>query len=304
MMRPYLDPCLRRGDGVFMTELISISSASLTARINPLGAELWSLTDGAGREYMTDADPAFWTGHAPLLFPIVGALNGGEYRLATATYELPKHGFARTNTFEVIEQNLGSARFRLTDSAETRAVYPFAFALEGWTLRMTAMVINQGDTSLPFSFGFHPAFAWPLPGGAAKDAHLVTFAEPEPQPIRRIDPPSGLVLLEREPTPVEGRALLPTSALFEPDAMIWDQLESQSLTFGAPGGASLDIAFPDTPMLGIWQKPGAAYLCIEPWQGIADPTGYAGDFRDKPGVVTLAPGGARSFRMDVTVHPR
>jgi galactose mutarotase-like enzyme len=54
-------------------------------------------------------------------------------------------------------------------------------------------------------------------------------------------------------------------------------------------------------MLGIWQKPGAHYLCIEPWQGIADPVGFEGDLRDKPGVVSLPPGEARSFRMDVTV---
>jgi galactose mutarotase-like enzyme len=156
---------------------------------------------------------------------------------------------------------------------------------------------------MPFSFGFHPAFAWPLPGGAAKDAHRVTFAAPEPQPIRRIDPPSGLLLADPLPTPVQGRALTPTAALFEPDALIWDRLTSRTLTYGAPHGASLDIAFYDTPMLGIWQKPGARYLCIEPWQGIADPLGYAGDFRDKPGIVILPPGEERRFRMDVTVRP-
>ena len=293
-----------------MAELLSIASGKLTARINPLGAELWSLTDGEGREYMTDADPAFWTGHAPLLFPIVGALNGGEYRLGEAAYALPKHGFARTGTFEIVERQAGSARFRLGDSPETRAAYPFAFALdvafalEGRTLRMAATVTNPGPEPLPFSFGFHPAFAWPLPGGAAKDAHRIAFAEPEPQPIRRIDPPSGLILPDPLPTPVERHAFTPTPALFEPDALIWDALHSRALTFGAAGCTGLDLAFPDTPMLGIWQKPGAAYLCIEPWQGIADPMGYTGDFRDKPGVIVLPPGGARRFRMDVTVRPR
>jgi galactose mutarotase-like enzyme len=292
-----------------MTELITIASAALTAGINPLGAELWSLADGAGHEYMTDADPAFWTGHAPLLFPIVGALNRGHYRLGERVYELPKHGFARTSRFECVGRDDTSARFRLTDTDATRAVYPFAFtldlafALESWTLAMTATIANPGTEPLPFSFGFHPAFAWPLPGGAAKDAHRVTFAEPEPQPIRRIDPPSGLVLPEFQPTPVEGRVLTPDAALFEADALIWDALDSRALTYGAPGGASLSLTFPDTPMLGIWQKPGAHYLCIEPWQGIADPVGYSGDFRDKPGVVTLAPGEQRSFRMEVTVNP-
>ncbi|HWU01351.1 MAG TPA: aldose 1-epimerase family protein, partial [Novosphingobium sp.] len=76
-------------------ELIAIASKGaspgLSARIHPLGAELWSLADGQGREYMTDADPAFWTGHAPLLFPIVGGLNGGQYRLGERSYELARH---------------------------------------------------------------------------------------------------------------------------------------------------------------------------------------------------------------------
>jgi len=290
-----------------MTELVSIASDQLTARINPVGAELWSLTDGRGREYMTDADPAFWTGHAPILFPIVGMLRDGRYRLGKTTYALPKHGFARHSRFAVQEAAAGSARFRLTDDTETRASYPFAFALDvlfrlsGATLQVESRVTNTGDEAMPFSFGYHPAFAWPLPGGAAKQDHRVVFASPEPQPIRRIDPASGLLLNEAFATPVEGTTLTPDAALFEADALIWDHLASRSVRFGAPGGTSLEIAFPDTPMLGIWQKPGAHYLCIEPWQGIADPVGFEGDLRDKPGVVSLPPGEARSFRMDVTV---
>jgi galactose mutarotase-like enzyme len=290
-----------------MTDLVTIASAELTARINPLGAELWSLTDAAGREYMTDADPAFWTGHAPVLFPIVGALNGGCYLLGDQEYPLPKHGFARTSQFEPVAHLADEARFRLADCGATRAVYPFAFGLdlafriEGTTLHMTATVENPGEEPLPFSFGFHPAFAWPLPGGADKAAHRITFAQDEPQPIRRIDPASGLLLPQGQPSPVKGRVLTPAAARFEADALIWDGLTSRSLAYGAPGGPGLEIAFPDTPMLGVWQKPGANYLCIEPWQGIADPLGYAGDFRDKPGVVMLPPGEARSFRMDVTV---
>ncbi|HEY6868466.1 MAG TPA: aldose 1-epimerase family protein, partial [Novosphingobium sp.] len=110
--------------------LIRIASGRLSAAINPFGAELWSLRDADRREYMTDADPAFWTGHAPLLFPIVGALNGGRYRLDGAEYALPKHGFARTSRFDVIDQRDQSATFRLSDSAETRAAWPFPFVLD------------------------------------------------------------------------------------------------------------------------------------------------------------------------------
>jgi galactose mutarotase-like enzyme len=289
-------------------DLVTITDGALTARINPLGAELWSLTDARGREYMTDADPAFWTGHAPLLFPIVGALNGGKYRLGAREYALAKHGFARTSRFDPEKAGPDCARFRLRDSEETRAVFPFAFELviefatAGQTLAVTATVRNIGDAPMPFSFGFHPAFAWPLPGGGPKDAHRVIFAQDEPEAIRRIDPISATLLPDCEPTPVIGNALQPNASLFEKDALIWDRLNSRALTF-ASTGPSLDIVFPDCPYLGIWQKPGAQFLAIEPWHGFNDPEGYDGDFRDKPGIMNLASGDERRFRMDVIMRP-
>ena len=293
-----------------MTEALSISSGALTARIDPLGAELVSLTDAEGREYMWGGDPRWWTGHAPVLFPIVGALNGGTYRVDGAEYRLDKHGFARRSRFVCEEhEQYGWARFALEDGAETHAVYPFAFRLELYfeiaddRLQIVSTVTNRGHAPMPFSFGFHPAFAWPLPGDSAKDAHRVMFERAEGAPVRRIDPASGLLLPAPHPSPVEGAILAPEAAMFEDDALIWDDLASRACRFGTPGGASIDLAFPDTPMLGVWQKPGAPFLCIEPWQGIADPQGFAGDFRDKPGVVELPPGDARSFRLEITVQP-
>lgn len=295
--------------GEFSDGLISISSGGLTARINPLGAELWSLTDSQGREYMTDADPAFWGGHAPLLFPIVGSLSGDVLRLDGAAYPMPRHGFARRSVFAPVQVEAGQARFRLTDSPDTRAVYPFGFVLEvtfrveGMTLFTEASVTNPNAGVLPFSFGYHPAFAWPLPGGADKAAHKLVFEAEEPQDVRRVARDTGLLLDAGEPTPVRARELELSEDLFRADAMIWDDLASRSLSYGADDGAWLDIAFPDTPSLGVWQVPGGRYICIEPWAGHADPEHFAGDFREKPGVVLLEPGATRSFRMDVSVRP-
>jgi galactose mutarotase-like enzyme len=96
--------------------------------------------------------------------------------------------------------------------------------------------------------------------------------------------------------------LVPDAALFEDDALIFDRLASREVTFGAPGTPGLAVAFPDMTELGIWQKPGAPYLCIEPWAGHADPEGYAGEFRDKPGVVRLSPGEQRRFTMTITLR--
>jgi len=290
-----------------VADLVTLRSDALTASIHPLGAELWSLKDAAGRELMTDADPAFWAGHAPLLFPIVGALASDRYRLNGRTYAMPRHGFARRSEFALVEAKGGCALFRIEASEESRAVYPFefrldiGFALTGATLAMTATVSNKGDAPMPFSFGYHPAFAWPLPFGGAAEDHRIVFECDEPSPIRRLDPATGLIAPDPQPSPVEGKVYAPVHADFEPDALIWDELQSRSLTYGVHGQPRLRIDFPDTPMLGIWQKPGARFLCIEPWAGIADPLGFSGDFTDKPGVMTLAPNAQQRLRMDVTL---
>lgn len=291
-------------------DLVTIGSGELTARINPLGAELWSLTDAAGVEYMTDADPAFWSGHAPFLFPIVGALSGDTLRLDGREFSMPKHGFARRSAFAPVHVEGNEARFRLTDSPDTRAVYPFGFVLEvayrikGLTLLTEVSVFNPNGEALPFSFGFHPAFAWPLPGGFPKEDHKLVFEKAESPTLRQLTPNSGELSPNSVPSPANSRELRLSEDLFRNDALIWDVFESKSLTYGVDGGTSLDLHFPDTTSMGVWQVPGGRYICIEPWQGHADPEDFSGDFREKPGVVLLEPGATRSFRMDVTVNPR
>lgn len=284
-----------------------IANAVLSARIDPLGAELWALADAQGRALMTDADPRWWTGHAPLLFPFVGRSCGDVYRLDGRDYPMPQHGFARRKPFSPVEQANDRLILQLEADAETRAVYPFdfrldmEFAIEDSTLRMTATVSNRGQADMPFSFGYHPAFAWPLPYGGAAQDHRIIFEKPESAPIRRVGDEPGLIARETAPSPVVGDTLAPTHAMFEGDALIWDDLASRSLTWGVPGQPHLRIDFPDTPWLGLWQKPGAHYLCVEPWAGMADPVGFDGDVWAKQGIMRLAPGASRSFRMDVTL---
>ena len=287
-----------------MTDWITLTSGALTARINPFGAELSSLTDAAGRELMTDADPAFWTGRAPLLFPIVGRLAGDVLRVDGQAYAMKQHGFARRMMWAVVEAGDTSATFRLVDTEETRAAYPFAFRLDvtyrltDATLAVEVTIDNPADTPLPASFGFHPAFAWPLPGGAAKDDHRIVFAADEPLPVKRL---KGGLFAGHRPSPLDGRTLPLSDALFADDALVWTGVRSQSVRYGADTGPQLEIAFPDTPDLGIWSKPGARFVCVEPWHGHADPEGFAGDFRDKPGVFEVAAGAEKRLGMRVTL---
>lgn len=290
-----------------MEELVAIRSDGLSAAINPLGAELWSLDDAQGRALMTDADPRWWTGHAPLLFPFVGRSRGDVYRLDGREHAMPQHGFARRMPFDIVERGTDSVTFRLEADAATRAVYPFdfrldmRFALAGQTLMMTATVGNRGEATMPFSFGYHPAFAWPLPFGGSVDEHRIVFQQPEPAPIRKVGAEPGLIARESVNSPVKGDALAPTYEMFSGDALIWDDLQSRSLSWGVPGQTRLKIDFPDTPWLGLWQKPGAHYLCVEPWAGMADLEGFDGDVWHKQGIMCLLPGDERRFRMGVTL---
>ena len=288
-----------------MGDWITITSGRLTARINPCGAELSSLTDAAGRELMTDADPAFWTGRAPLLFPIVGRLNGDVLRVDGMEYPMKQHGFARRSRFDVVEAGTDRAVFALTDDEETRKVYPFAFRLEvtftatAATLAIDVTIANPGTTPLPASFGFHPAFAWPLPYGQTREDHRIDFAADEPAPIKWLE--DGLIAGDHSSS-LDGRRLHLADGVFDDDALIWDAMKSASVTYGASTGPQLEVAFPDTPYIGIWSKPGARFVCIEPWHGHADPVGFTGEFRDKPGVFIVAPGGSKRVGMSVTVE--
>jgi galactose mutarotase-like enzyme len=288
------------------TSWIPLSSAELNAEVNPLGAQLSVLRDSDGRELLWDGDPAVWAGRAPLLFPIVGTLAGGSYRVGSKAYSLPRHGFARVRQFDVVAATSSTATFRLSADEATAKVYPFRFqldvdfALSGGTLSVTSSVRNMGQEDMPASIGYHPGFRWPLPYGEPRAAHFIEFADEEGPSIRRLDA-NGLLSPVRHPTPVSHRRLALDDALFRDDVVIFDEIRSRSVTYGTDTGPRLRVSYPDARYLGVWTKPGAPFICIEPWQGIADEAGFSGDFRTKLGVFTLAPGAAQSLTMQISL---
>ena len=284
---------------------ISLGSPELRAQIDPLGAQLSRLQDRAGRDLLWDGNPAVWAGRAPLLFPIVGELAGGAYRVGSAQYRLPRHGFARRRPFTLLSATSTEATFGLTSDEATLQVYPFRFELQvrfqivDAALSVIASVRNPGTTRLLASFGFHPALRWPLPFGRAREAHFIEFEKDEPEPVRRLNG-EGLLSATRHPTPVSGRRLALVDDLFADDALIFDAARSRSVTYGADGGPRVRVTH-DAPFLGVWTKPGAGFICIEPWHGIADPVGFTGDFSDKPGVFAVGVGGERVIATTMVI---
>jgi galactose mutarotase-like enzyme len=293
-----------------MTETVTIASPDLTVTVSSLGAELQSIADAQGRDWLWDGDERWWTGRAPILFPTVGALVDGTARFGGKGYPMAQHGFARRRAFMLAEQTDRAATFRLEADDDSRTHYPFAFRLDvthrldGPVLETVARVTNLDDVPMPAGVGFHPALRWPLPGTAAtsRDQHIIRFDADEPEPIRGVVP--GGLLGPDHPTPVREDELALGDSLFEVDALVLDRPNSRGLWYGVPGAPGVRVDFATLPYLGIWTKPGAGYLCIEPWQGHADDEGFTGEFADKPGVVTLAPGETRDFAMAMTFGVR
>lgn len=244
---------------------IRLHSESFTAEIDAHGAQLSVLRDAAGRDLLWDGNPHFWTGRSPILFPIVGALNDGAFRWHGATYPMVRHGLARHHRFEVASAGGQAVRYRFTHNDDTLRVYPFRFELEvvyalaGSVLDIEASIHNLDDEPMPASIGFHPAFLWPPPGGAARRECYLEFDEDEPAPIRRLDA-AGLLRPAGEPTPIHARRLMLDDALFADDVLILEQPRSRSVTFGAGTGERIRVSFGPVSHLGIWSKPGAGFL--------------------------------------------
>lgn len=275
----------------------TITDGRIVAVIKAEGAELRSLRDIFGAEYIWQAGPA-WPRSAPVLFPIVGRLKGDHLRHAGEFYRLNQHGFARDLTFDWVSRTPGACCLSLVDSDKTRAMYPFAFRLDltyaiaDGALAMTFDVTNTGVEHLPASFGAHPAFNWPLHSGTSQEAYTLTFAQNEPAPVRRLS--EGLLRPEPFPTPIEGRVLKLGENLFAADAIIMDHVASSRVRFSAPTGPGLELSWEGFRELGIWMKPGAPFLCIEPWLGTASPIDFDGPFIEKPGIVIISPGEGRA----------
>ncbi|MGA7808696.1 aldose 1-epimerase family protein [Bradyrhizobium sp.] len=284
----------------------TLRSGGLTARILAHGAELCSLRDAQGIELIWQAGPA-WPRHAPLLFPIVGRLKNDELRHQGRAYPMTQHGFARDLAFRWIERAEASCSLVLSDSAATRAHYPFAFrlavtyCLQDANLNVALEVANPGEAMLPASIGAHPAFNWPLLPGAAKDGYRLMFSDDEPAPIRRLK--GGLLRASPESSPIDGKTLALSERLFDDDAVILDQPVSRSVRYAAGKGPALEISWDGFRQLGIWSKPGGApFLCIEPWRGFASPLDFDGEFSDKPGVMHIAPGASEVLKCRIGVR--
>jgi galactose mutarotase-like enzyme len=287
----------------------TIESDSLRVQVNLQGIELSSIQDKTtGQEYLWQGDPVFWTGQAPVLFPIIGALKDGKTSFEGKDYALPKHGFVRNSSLaSLVQQDPNRLVFRIESSPKTVEVYPFEFVFEvsfllaGKTLEISHKVVNTDSKIMYYSLGGHPAFNCPLLPGERLEEYLVEFTQKETDHTWMITP-AGLIGEQGEMMLNESQELALHAHIFDQDALIFKNLRSRAVSIRHQSkGPILKMYFEDFDYLGIWAKPGASFVCLEPWLGIADSADHSGEFTEKEGIRRLAPGTTETKKFSIEI---
>lgn len=281
----------------------------LTVSIKAKGAELSSIINKQNQlEYLWGADPKFWAKSSPVLFPIVGTLKDNTYNYKNKSYSLSRHGFARDENFQVVQQAPERITFQLTSSTSSLVKYPFHFELRisyqlnEHELQTTYEVKNTSRDVMYFSLGAHPAFKAPLLAALQYEDYYLQFSDTETAhrwPITH----EGLIDSQPEPLLNNVNRLPLTRALFARDAVVLKQLKSKRISLKSDKNShGLDFDFDGFPFLGIWAQPGADFVCIEPWCGIADSVNHNQQLITKEGIENLAADASWSRSWSVKVY--
>lgn len=276
--------------------MLRLENEDLIVEVEAKGAELVSVYSKQTKlNYLWNADPQFWSRHAPILFPIVGKLKNDSYHWKGHVYHLSQHGFARDREFTCIKSTSSSASYQLRDDEKTGAVFPFYFELEiTYTLNQSAIcveyrVVNRGEDKMYFSLGAHPGFNCPLINKNLFSDYYIQFESSEL--LERHLLKDGLFTGKTEPVSLHQNQLRLNDLLFEKDALVFKNLASQKVYLKSDKHAhGVAVDFAGFPYLGIWKKSQASFICIEPWYGLADAIGFEGEFNQKEGVCSLDPG--------------
>ncbi len=287
----------------------TIESETLEVSVKQKGMELCSFKSKiSGKEYLWQGDPQFWTGQAPILFPIIGALKNGKTDYQGKEYEIPKHGFIRNSSdAKLIHQSIDSLIFRFDSSAETLEVYPFLFTLEvsfrlfGNTLEISHQVSNLDNKVMYYSLGGHPAFACPLLPNEKLEDYQIEFPITERDHTWMITA-EGLIGEKGEMILDDTKMIPLHDHIFDHDALIFTDLKSREVSLShRERGPVIKMEFGDFDYLGIWAKPGAPFVCLEPWLGIADAEDHSGQLSEKEGIRSLAPRASETKKYSIEV---
>lgn len=276
--------------------LQTIRNQKYTVKVDSFGAQLKSFNNNeTGEEFIWQGDPNIWKSSAPVLFPIIGQLKDDQFEYNKKRYTLPRHGFARDNMFEITSTGENKAVFKLVSNADIQKCYPFlfefevSFTLSDARLQVDYTVVNCDTKDIYFSVGSHPAIRLPLENCDLED-YFVEFEKKENPDLYLLKDN----LINNEPRKnilKEGNILPITKDVFNDDALIFKNITSKWIAVkNNKTQRTVILETGGAPHLGVWAKPGAPYVCIEPWFSYADAPQTSYDITQKQDITRLSPG--------------
>ena len=276
-----------------------LKNQTISISVSKHGAELTSIKKG-DIEYLWQADPTFWGRHSPVLFPIVGSLWEGRYRVGEKQYLIGQHGFARDMDFTLLSHTNDSISYRLDSDLQTMESFPWPFALTiSYRLRDNEIdvsweVENKGDETMYFQIGAHPAFNYPYYDPNSRARGYFSFDRSEGLECIKITEKGCVDTNARYylETRADGLYPLESDTFDSIDTLMLQDGQLHRVTLHAPDGNPwLSVLF-DAPVVGLWSPPykNAPFVCIEPWYGRCDRVGYSGQFSERDWINSLAPG--------------
>lgn len=280
---------------------ITLSNNSVSIAVKKYGAELSSFkSNDTSIEYLWQGNPDVWYGQSPILFPIVGTLINNKYKVGGREYEMFRHGIARKRDFELKSQTENSITLTQSWNDETLKSYPYKyildieFKLDGKKLTVTHTVKNDSDETMYFSIGAHPGFN-------CKIGDRLEFAEKETLVCEKINE-DALLDGKHYPTLKDEKEIVITKDIFDADALVLSGMKSDTVCLKSDFRKEyIKFNFGKAPVLGIWAKPGAEYVCIEPWYGINDSTEIKDDFSEKRLIQKLGANGEFKFSWSAEI---
>jgi len=291
-------------------QLQTIQNDKLKVAVSPCAAELKSIKDNDGNEYLWQGDPAYWEKQAINLFPYIGRFTDGCYTFNGKRYEMDRHGFLPKTEMSVESSSASSVCFFLKESPETLKVYPFEFELRiRYTLNDSKIevsfeVTNTGEERMFFGIGGHPGFNVPLENGLNFDDYYLEFAE-------KCDPLliglSEACLLSGTDTkyPLKDGRIIPLHhALFDNDAIILKDMSKKVSLKTDKGSRAVTVSYPEMTYIGFWHivKSDAPFVCIEPWTSLPSRDGIVENLATQPGLVSLNSGETYINPWSIEIH--
>lgn len=296
--------------------VIEVKSDQLTVQFKTLGGALSSIKDRDGIEYLWQGDATYWSGQAPVLFPICGSLREDTafYSHADGTEtkgSIPRHGLVRKNEFELVDQTENSVTFAIEDDENTYQNYPYHFRLEitylvtGKTVRTQYKIFNKETSKvMPYFIGGHPGFNCPLLDDEAYEDYYLEFEKEETCSVSRPFPETGLLdFQDRSPWLVSQKEVDLSYDLFSVDAVTLDELQSKSIALRSrKHEKGLKVNFQEFPNLIIWSTLNKGpFITFEPWSGLSTSLEEGNHLEDKKNVRLLEPGQVDQIGFDIEI---